>query len=114
MRSRNFNIDNGPRFPFKLFGCTFSIMGIIIAAVVVLFASSFLWNATGGMQELATKEATKYAAHLPGVTSIECNRYDTDADGYVTCTLFRGDTKPLQIECGYSGCRMPKLMVPQE
>lgn len=82
--------------------------------MVVLFASSFLWNATGGMQELATKEATKYAAHLPGVTSIECNRYDTDADGYVTCTLFRGDTKPLQIECGYSGCRMPKLMVPQE
>ena len=114
MKSRMPNNLTAPKFPFKLFGCGITIMGLFVISFIVLFFGSIFWNAFGGNQRVAEKAAKKYAANIPGVTNIQCNRYDSDADSYVTCTLFRGAEKPMQIECGLSGCRMPKLLIPQE
>jgi hypothetical protein len=63
--------------------------------------------------DVATSEAEKFSENISGVTKIECVARDTDGDGYVSCTLFRGNKDPLFIECAGSfttntGCRAPK------
>lgn len=109
---KNFNatIDRWISKGFRLFSCS----TLIIVAAIGMIILSIAWNITGGSQSLAQKEAEKYAANIPGVTNIECNRYDSDSDGYVSCTLFRGRNEPKQIECGWGGCRVPKMVVNRE
>jgi hypothetical protein len=46
------------------------------------------------------REAEQFATHVQGATSTDCADADTDGDGYVSCTIFRGDKDPLPIQCG--------------
>jgi hypothetical protein len=48
----------------------------------------------------ARKEAREFIKHIPGATDVTCNPSDSDGDGYVSCTVFRGDKDPLAISCG--------------
>ena len=50
--------------------------------------------------EAANRAAQEYMTHIPHATSVECADQDTDGDGYVTCTVFRGDLEPMPIQCG--------------
>lgn len=48
----------------------------------------------------ANASATDFAKHVPGATSAVCADVDADGDGYVSCTVFRGNDEPMQIQCG--------------
>jgi len=63
----------------------------------------------------AKDEAQSFMQHIPGATSVMCNESDSDHDGYVSCTVFRGDKDPIAISCGAeimcscncaSGCKL--------
>jgi hypothetical protein len=45
-------------------------------------------------------EASDYARNLPGTTNVVCADADSDGDGYVSCTVFRGSGDPIAIQCG--------------
>lgn len=97
--------------PVRLGGGLFSLFVIGFIAIMFIFiGSSVFMNMT---QSVAQQNAVEYASHIQGVTETKCNRYDTDGDGYVSCTLFRGSEMPVQIECGVSGCRLPRFIQQQ-
>ncbi len=50
--------------------------------------------------EEANRAAAEYVTRIPGATSFECAKQDTNSDGYCSCTVFRKDADPLSIECG--------------
>jgi hypothetical protein len=68
----------------------------------IAFTLSLLLAAGGCRTDVssATRDAEEYSRNFPGVTGLDCARADSDGDGYVTCTLFRGANDPLQIQCG--------------
>jgi hypothetical protein len=65
----------------------------------------------------AKQEATQWAKELGlEFTGASCADYDSDGDGYVSCTLAmkNGDTKQIECRGAYSighGCRDPKMSV---
>jgi hypothetical protein len=48
----------------------------------------------------ARKQAEEFAKEIPGAVRVQCNDSDSDGDGYVSCTIFRGSNDPLPIQCG--------------
>jgi hypothetical protein len=48
----------------------------------------------------ANQQAREFIKRLPGATDVVCNDSDSDGDGYVSCTVFRGQQDPLAISCG--------------
>jgi prepilin-type N-terminal cleavage/methylation domain-containing protein len=99
-------------------GFTLIELMIGIAAVGILLLVVFAAACSGPEQKNAAKqEATKWAKEL-GIefTGISCADYDSDNDGYVSCTLAlkSGDTKQIECRGAYSighGCRDPKLNI---
>ena len=65
-----------------------------------------------GVDESAIKPWVKQ--HFPGAT-YECMSVDSDGDGYVSCTVFPPDDKPVPIECSAvmtpltQGCRIARV-----
>lgn len=108
-RNRSLSVDFDQSFQ-KQRRMIFSIM-LLIGIVAV---GAILFNVFGGMQSIAEEKAVEYSRNVPGATSVSCNRYDTDANGYVTCTIFREQQIPMQIECGLAGCKLPQLQLLQD
>jgi hypothetical protein len=48
----------------------------------------------------ARKQADVFARKIPGFQSVACVDSDSDGDGYISCTVFRGDRDPVAIKCG--------------
>lgn len=48
----------------------------------------------------ANQSAKEFMSNIPGATGVQCADQDTDNDGYVSCTIFRGSADPLPIQCG--------------
>lgn len=42
-------------------------------------------------------------ANFTDISSTDCQRYDTDDNGYVSCTIFRKDHDPVGVECPRRG-----------
>jgi hypothetical protein len=70
----------------------------------------------------AQRQAEKFMQKIPGAVSVQCNDSDSNGDGYVSCTIFRGSAEPLAIQCGAEnwcatncahGCRLA-TMQPQQ
>lgn len=91
------------------------LVALFVLAVVGICFLGVCHNVSGAAGGTATETARRFARNTPGATEVECMSYDTDNDGYVSCTIFRADAEPLFLECfswGSAGtCRMPKLRV---
>ena len=70
----------------------------------------------------ATAEANEFIKHIADATGVSCNDSDSDGDGYVSCTVFRGSKDPLAISCGAenycafncaTGCKLTPVRVPK-
>lgn len=97
---------------------------MIVIAVLGIFGTIAAFgcvSACSGPEQknAAKKEAEVWAKDL-GIeyTGIACNDYDSDRDGYVSCTLAMKNGETKQIECrgAYSfghGCRDPKMSIRQ-
>lgn len=86
---------------------------VLTLFVVVGFLTRGCWfnRATQSTTDDAKAFAVKMGETDP---KVECTTYDTDGDGYVSCTVFRKDKDPVAIECarGFSmnsGCRLQKV-----
>ena len=79
--------------------------------VIGLMIGSFIYNFSGSLHDVAQSNADAYAANFGSLSKAVCNKYDTDSNGYVTCTVFRRNENPIEIECGPAGCRIPKKIV---
>lgn len=88
-----------------------SIVGVIVAGVFFFGIRGFSYGGDG-----VKTEAETFARSMgESYTGINCVTYDSDGDGYVSCTIFRSGKDPLPIECARkwsrnSGC---KLAMPQ-
>ena len=86
----------------------------IIAAVAVPAAYKFFGGGSGGAEELAREWATNMQYKVVAVTCVD---YDTDNDGYVSCTLrVEGQKEMVPLECTgpwswNDGCRSPKAVL---
>lgn len=85
------------------------VFGFILLVVFLIILSPIL-NLSGFNHEQATKHAQDYANQIGNHTSVSCNKYDSDANGYVSCTIFMHHSEPLEIECGVNGCRKRMLV----
>jgi len=83
----------------------FAIVFLMIALGIV----SVVVNVGFG-HDAAQSAAEEYAKTVPNIAGVNCNKYDTDANGYISCTLFRRNAEPLQIECGFAGCKIPPFV----
>lgn len=95
---------------------------MVVVAILGAFATIVTFGCvsacSGPEQKNAAKaEAAVWAKDL-GIeyTGISCNDYDSDHDGYVSCTIALKSEETKQIECrgAYSfghGCRDPKLSI---
>ena len=93
------------------------LMGVI-AIVSVVFIGVLAASCSGPNQRNAAKqEATQWAKELNlEFTGISCADYDSDNDGYVSCTIAMKSGETKQVECrgAYSighGCRDPKFSI---
>ena len=50
--------------------------------------------------DAANQSAAEFIRHVPNATGVTCADQDSDGDGYVTCTVFRGSEDPMTIQCG--------------
>ena len=95
---------------------------LIVLAIFAVFSAIIgsRFACSGSKQNDAAKsEARKYARDL-GVrySGISCADYDSDGDGYISCTIKPETGDLMYIECrgAYSighGCRSPKMQIPQ-
>lgn len=96
----------------------------ILSTCFLLLAPCYFFSACDyppPSREKATKEANEWAKTL-GITplGVSCADYDTDNDGYVSCTISYKEAEKLQVmgvECARasldtSACRLPKMKVP--
>lgn len=81
-------------------GFTLIELLLCVAIVGILAAALFMAGCSRTDSEAANKAAQEYATHFKNVTGVECANVDSDHDGYVSCTLFRGSEDPLPIQCG--------------
>lgn len=93
------------------------LMGVT-AIVSIVFIGVFAASCSdSGQRNAAKQEATQWAKDLGlEFTGISCADYDSDNDGYVSCTLAMkgGETKQIECRGAYSighGCRDPKLNI---
>jgi len=66
----------------------------------LLFITTLIIACTHADAQSADQQAREFIKHLPGATDVVCNDSDSDGDGYVSCTVFRGALDPLAISCG--------------
>lgn len=66
-----------------------------IAIAVLLLTACRTTN-----KEAADRAAREFIRNFPNATGVSCADQDTDRDGYVTCTVFRGNLEPETIQCG--------------
>jgi prepilin-type N-terminal cleavage/methylation domain-containing protein len=90
------------------------LLVVAIAGVVLLMAGAFISRCIPSGDQ-AEKDARKWAASMGyDIQGMSCVNFDTDGDGYVSCTLnVKGDAQPVAVECAAStslnsGCRMQK------
>lgn len=50
--------------------------------------------------DAANTAASVFTKNIQNSSGFSCAEVDTDNDGYVTCTVFRGSEEPMQIQCG--------------
>lgn len=97
------------------FTATELLGALFILAVIGVCFIGVCHNVSGGASNTATETAQRFARRTPGATDVECMSYDTDQDGYVSCTIFRDGAESLFLECyswGSAGtCRVPKLNI---
>jgi hypothetical protein len=92
---------------------------MITITIVAVFIGIIFSAACSGTEQknTAKREATQWAKDLGlDFTGISCADYDSDHDGYVSCTLAMKNGETKQIECrgAYSighGCRDPKFSI---
>ena len=95
----------------NLFWDHFGKIVVISLVLVVLCPVTCALVRYTGDQEVATEAANEWAKKLPNVDGVECVTWDSDMDGYVSCTVYReGGLDPLYIECAgawtlNNGCR---------
>lgn len=91
-----FTFDN--LFPMVVVG----IMVLIFGGVAFAVAGRYLF--ANKVRANAERYATSYAREIEGMTSprVQCMSMDTDANGYVTCSIRDGavpSSRSTQIEC---------------
>jgi hypothetical protein len=69
----------------------------IFVSILLSFAVSACANSDSSIAKKAVEE---YAKNFPDATGTDCAGYDTDDDGYCSCTVFRGEKSPIRIDCG--------------
>ena len=92
---------------------------IILLALAVSGCGAY-YNYTGDNKEKAEQEARDFAKSLGmDLKGVQCNKHDTDGDGYVSCTFNLGKGNVQTFECAgknviqdNSGCREPKIKMP--
>jgi len=87
---------------------------VFILAIVGFIIFGGARGCSGQAQEQAEGEARAFCAKTGlAVTGAECMKFDSDNDGYISCTCFAQGQTPLAIECASglfnSGCRLPKV-----
>jgi hypothetical protein len=95
----------------------FKVAFAVIAVIVVLaFAHSMISGALGWDRAAASERAEEYSSRMyKNHGAIECMKFDTDGDGYFSCSV-QVDDSIENIECpGWltfnDGCRQPKFRV---
>lgn len=87
----------------------------------ILLSITFLVACANVDINKANREAKEFARNIAGASGVSCNDTDSDHDGYVSCTVFRGEKDPIAISCGAevrclfncaSGCRVTPLAYP--
>lgn len=71
------------------------VLVALVLVLVLLFSGCSRTDA-----EAANQSALQFTQHIEGQTGVVCAESDSDRDGYVSCTVFRGKDEPLQIQCG--------------
>jgi type II secretory pathway pseudopilin PulG len=99
-------------------GFTVAELFIVVSVLTVLALVLSAACSGNAQKNTAKEEATKYAREL-GVSfsGISCADYDSDGDGYVSCTIRPEVGDLMYVECrgAYSighGCRIPKIRIP--
>jgi hypothetical protein len=103
---------------FNIRGLTLAELMFIITIVGIVTMGVLAASCSGPEQKnTAKREAAQWAKEL-GIeySGISCADYDSDNDGYVSCTIAtkNGDTKSIECRGVYSighGCRDPKLNI---
>lgn len=96
----------------------FTVVELLIVLVVV---GAFFLAVIFGIRCIAnpdrTIELARAWANSMGIRNarIACMKYDTDHDGYVSCTVMTESGPPIGIECASainfnSGCRLQKVV----
>jgi len=98
----------------------FTLLEIIIVVAVlgiILIGVIFGMQGCNKAGAEATQDAIKFGKNMgENITGVECVKYDSDNDGYVSCTLFLRDKQPMAVDCAAhsimswrnSGCRLQK------
>ena len=99
-------------------------IGVIFAVVVIGMVVGVVNSCSGGDHESADKNAKAWASQMGFKDAkITCLDYDTDNDGYVSCSIAQknkdGEVRITPIECSgkfsfNKGCRSPKATVNNE
>lgn len=106
----------------------FTVLELAITLIIVIVICGAVFGAcsnASGVNTTAQVQAQQYATGLGlHVRGVQCANWDSDGDGYVSCTLAVADTDgnitPMAVECaaGFNmsgwmndGCRMPKTVV---
>lgn len=85
------------------------LFGLLCLGLVRCGATSLIPS-----KEVATHEAKVWAEDMGmDIKGVSCVRFDTDGDGYVSCTLMGTNGNVYIVECASaltfnSGCRTPK------
>ncbi len=80
-----------------------TVIELVISVAIVGIIISMIIGTLSGCRadhEKAVKAANEYKANIPGATGVSCVATDSDKDGYCSCTIFRGESDPLAVECG--------------
>jgi hypothetical protein len=90
-----------------IFSPIFFLLAILLAIGVPLTCACKRYNSDQG---IATEAALEWSKSLSDTIKVECVKWDSDLDGYVSCTVYRESGDPLYIECAGAwtlneGCR---------
>ncbi len=96
------------------------LIGVSVVGIVMTLIAGLFFRGCISSRSEAEREAHDWcnSMHLDNA-AITCAAYDTDSDGYVSCTVGtkddKGHVEVLPIECAArftlnDGCRAPKMM----